>query len=57
MWTNVALDPLRDLGGIPRPLFSLLKNEQVGLIDFWCPASTNLLEYSRGCTLAQMKQR
>lgn len=29
-------------------LFSLLGNKQVGLIDFWCPASTNILEYSRG---------
>lgn len=33
----------------PSPgLFALLKNEQDGLVDFWCPASTNILEYCRG---------
>lgn len=33
----------------PSPgLFALLKNERGGLVDFWCPADTNILEYSRG---------
>lgn len=44
-------NPLPSLGP-----FSLLKNEQVGLIDFWCPSSTNILEYFWGYTLAQIKQ-
>lgn len=41
------MGPWRDPSPCP-DLFALLKDEQGGLCDFQCPASTNILEYSRG---------
>lgn len=53
LWAMCALDPQRPRRN-PAPSlgpFSLFRNERVELIEFQCPASTDILEYSWGCTL------